>query len=383
VLGIDRFRPPHPMGSTHGDTRITRQAIGEGMAYVPLALRSHELWREIEGLTGADLLTTCGALVLGRPGGSATHGKRDFFGQTVAAAEAFGIAHEVLSADAVRARFPQFRLDGDELGYLEPGAGFLRPEACLSAQLALAESSGATIHTDERMLRLDTAGRGVTVCTTRGRYCAAKVVLSIGAWLPRLLDDSLRPHFGVHRQAMHWFADEPPLSTMTPDRCPVYIWEVGPTQWFYGFPAVDGPGGGVKVATERHDMPTSPDDPHRDVPPAESLALFDGIVGRRLPRLRRERVRAVSCLYTTTDDSDFVIDWHPDSADVLLVSPCSGHGFKHSAAIGEVAAELVTAGRSEIDIDSFSIRRFDTHVVGRSVAAERQHRPIAAARSPR
>ena len=138
VLGIDRHAPPHALGSTHGDTRITRQATGEGLAYVPLAQRSHQLWREIEAETGADLLTTNGVLVIASPGlHTRHHGKTRFPGDHHRGrGQAFAIDHEVLSAEEIRASVPPVPLAGDESGYFEPGGGFVRPEAAVAAQLA-------------------------------------------------------------------------------------------------------------------------------------------------------------------------------------------------------------------------------------------------------
>jgi sarcosine oxidase len=125
VLGVDRFAPPHVVGSTHGETRVTRLATGEGLAYVPLAMRSHQLWREIEEETGAELLTTNGVLVMAAPGRHARHhGKTHFLETTIEAARAFSIDHEVLTATEISARFPQFGLRGDETGYFEPSGGF-------------------------------------------------------------------------------------------------------------------------------------------------------------------------------------------------------------------------------------------------------------------
>jgi sarcosine oxidase len=359
VLGIDRLSPPHTHGSTHGDTRITRLAIGEGMVYVPLAMRSHQLWREIEAQTGADLLTANGCLILGRAGtGFGFHGKADFLHDSIAAAEAFGIAHEVLEAAEVSRRFPQFALVGDETGYLEPAGGFLRPEACVRAQLTLAAQRGADIHRDERVESFATSAGGVVVRTARGEYSADRLILSAGPWIAGLLGGELGRRFAVYRQAMHWFAIAPPHQLLTPARLPVYIWEVSGRDTFYGFPAIDGEDGGMKVATEQFARPTDPASVDRRVPEGDSQALYDRLVGARLPQLQRRRVKAVSCLYTTTRDGDFVIDWHPQSDNVLIVSPCSGHGFKHSAAVGEAAAELVTQGTSTIDVRPFSLERF-------------------------
>src|SRR5262245_10292303 len=144
VIGIDRFEPPHDHGSSHGESRITRQAIGEGAEYVPFALRSHEIWRELEAQTGRSLLAPVGGLIIGRRTDQGIHGHANFIGNTIAAATRFGIEHEVLTAGEVAKRFPQFRLDGDETCYYEPGAGFLRPEACIAAQLDQARALGAS-----------------------------------------------------------------------------------------------------------------------------------------------------------------------------------------------------------------------------------------------
>jgi sarcosine oxidase len=149
VLGIDRFEPPHAYGSSHGDTRITRLAIGEGEHYTPLALRSHELWRELERETGESLLINCGELIISSAAKtSISHGER-FFANTLAAARKHGIAHEILDAAAIRRRFPDFNVRDDEVGYFEREAGFLRPEACVHAQLALARQHGAKIRTGD------------------------------------------------------------------------------------------------------------------------------------------------------------------------------------------------------------------------------------------
>src|SRR5271167_3484286 len=153
VIGIDRFTPPHDRGSSHGDTRITREAIGEGREFVPLVQRSHRIWEELETATGRSLLTRNGALILASQSVSGDHhGSSSFVQDTIGAAREFGIAHEVLAAGEIRRRYPQFKLSGDELGYFEPGAGFLRPEACVETQLMLARQLGAKVFTSETVL---------------------------------------------------------------------------------------------------------------------------------------------------------------------------------------------------------------------------------------
>jgi sarcosine oxidase len=359
VLGIDQFAPPHDHGSTHGETRVTRLAIGEGEQYTPLALRSHELWRELEEQTGSALLSTNGCLIISsRAKNSVTH-VEDFFATTLAAARRYGIAHEILNAEQIRRRFPQFKVADDEIGYLEHDGGFLRPEACVLAQLTLARELGATIHTQEKVAGFEAAAGGVTVTTDQARYGADKLIVAAGPWLPGLVGARLAAHFKVYRQVMFWFDVEGPLDAFLPPRCPVFIWELqGRTQPIYGFPAVDGRRGGVKIATEQFDTSTTADAAMQAVSGEEKRVMHEHYVSPYVSGISSRCIKARSCLYTVTPDFAFVIDLHPDSERVILASPCSGHGFKHSPAVGQALAELVIDGASRLDLGAFSLRRF-------------------------
>jgi sarcosine oxidase len=359
VLGLDQFSPPHAFGSSHGETRITRLAIGEGEHYTPLVLRSHELWREIERETGADLLTVTGGLVISSSAKTAMLHVADFFTNTVAAAEKYGIAHQLLSAEDIRERFPQFRVRDDEHGYYEPDAGFLRPEACVAAQLGLAKKYGAEIHTSEKALGFEASADGVTVTTQQGSYAADRLILAAGPWLPELLSARYASPFKVLRQVLFWFAAKGGITPFLPGNSPIFIWELqGPEQAIYGFPAIDGQEGGVKIATQQYERTTTPDAVDRGVSDEEASTMYRRYVAPYLPGLDAKCIKAVSCLYTVTPDAGFVIDFHPDSDRVIVASPCSGHGFKHSAAIGEALAELAIDGKSHFDLSPFRIGRF-------------------------
>jgi sarcosine oxidase len=185
VLGIDRYNPPHAYGSTHGETRITRLAIGEGLEYVPLVMRSHEIWREIESETNYELLVQCGGLIIAKRNGAGTHhGKHQFLKRTIAAAQQFDIEHETLTADEIKARFPQFNLEGDEEGYYERAAGFVMPERCVQAQLELAQQRGASVKTNERVLSYDVDSNGsITVKTDKRVYNAQRLIISAGSYI--------------------------------------------------------------------------------------------------------------------------------------------------------------------------------------------------------
>jgi sarcosine oxidase len=357
VLGIDLFSPPHALGSTHGDTRITRLAIGEGGHYTPLALRSHEIWREIEQQTGADLLTQTGALIISSPAKTSVTHVKNFFANTLAAAKAHGIAHEMLGAAEIRRRFPQFAVRDDEAGYFEHDAGFVRPEACVAAQLKLAQLHGAEIRTQETLLAFESHAREAVVVTDRATHTADILILTVGPWLPEILGERYGRLFQVSRQVLCWFAPNDSIAPFLPGRFPVFIWELQTTRaGIYGFPAIDG--GGIKIATEHYLATTTPGTAEREVSAAEIAALYETCVAPNFPGLSARCVKAVTCLYTVTPDFGFVIDAHPECARVIVASPCSGHGFKHSAAIGEALAELVVDGKSRIDLGAFAFARF-------------------------
>ena len=222
VLGLDRHAPPHEFGSSHGDTRITRRAIGEGAHYSPLAMRSHEIWRELERETGAALLDACGLLVLSGSGATAFTHVPGFFANTIAAAERFGIAHEMLDAAAIRARFPAFGVRDDERAYFEPDAGFLRPEACVRANLQIAQRGGAALHMSETARSFAAAPGDVTVTTDRATYHAGTLILAAGPWLPGLVDASLARYFSIHRQALFWFDVDGPIARFERGRFPAF-----------------------------------------------------------------------------------------------------------------------------------------------------------------
>ena len=360
VIGLDRFAPPHDQGSSHGATRITRLAIGEGEEYVPIVQRSHTLWRALEAETGETLMTTTGGLLIASAASDrrAYHGQAGFFDRTVAAAERFGIVHEQLDAAEIRRRFPAFMPRDDERGYWERDAGILSPERCVAAQLQAARSRGADLRYGSVVESIESlpGAAGVTVVTNVGRLSAAQVVIAAGAWLPTLLPSAQAARFTVQRQVLHWFAaDERAL--FAPGLCPVFIWIHGDDgASFYGFPKADG-FDGVKVATEQTEHATTADSIERVVTGAETALTFAAHIRGRLRGVTPLSVHNATCLYTSTIDGRFVIDRHPEWPNVTVVSACSGHGFKHSAALGETVADSVLGKAPRVDLSSFATLR--------------------------
>ena len=349
VLGLDQFSPPHVRGSTHGETRITRLAIGEGAEYSPLAIRSHELWRGIERETGQKLLHPCGGLIISNSRSKPkSHGVSDLLDTSIAAARQFGIAHEVLGAEDIRRRFPQFAVEDHEQAYYEPSAGYLLVETCVAANLRLAEKHGAELRVNQKVEGFEASGARVTVTTEDGSgYEAGRLLIAAGAWLPALIGGDYQRFFTVTRQVQLWFGIASEPASFVPGTMPVFIWEqAGKAQPIYGFPAVSGPAAGVKIATEGRQQ-VDPDAVDRVEPPGEVQAMYETYIKAHFPRLGPRIVRSAVCLYTVVAGGRFVIDRLAESDRITFVSACSGHGFKHSAAVGEALAEMLTGGRAE------------------------------------
>lgn len=361
VLGIDQFSPPHKFGSTHGDTRVTRQAIGEGAEYVPLTLRSYEIFREIEAETKADLLTITGGLIMSNPSGNANlHGNNGFIEETVSTAKKFDIKHRTLNADEIAKEFPQFKLDGNESGYFEDEMGFLRPEHCVMVQLELAEKHGAEIRRNEKVLEIKTLPGSVEVKTDKGSYKADKIIISVGAWIKNFIKKPRQELFKIYRQVFYWFDVADSFNKFKLSNFPVFMWEFGrwENDFVYGFPAINGKFGGLKIATETYLETTNPDNVNREVSQQEIDEVFEKYIENRIVGVEQKCVKTATCLYTVTPNARFIIDKLPENERVIIASPCSGHGFKHSAAIGEILAELTIDGKSKIDISAFSFERF-------------------------
>jgi sarcosine oxidase len=354
VLGIDRFHPPHEFGSSHGETRITRQAVGEGAEFVPLVLRANELWRALEAATGESLLVQNGGLIL-LDDTDAQGAGAAFYQQTVDCARQFGIAHQILAADEMRDRFPQFVLKSGAQGYFEPGAGFLLPEKCIAAQLSVARENRAELRTGEIVTEVIADNSQVIVQTNRTRYAAASVVMTPGPWMAEWarkicgLDEGC---FAVYRQTLYWFALQESSPRFMPEQMPIFIWSSPKVEkGFYGFPSLDGVG--IKMATEQLDTVSDANDGPMGVPPEQVESFYDGYVRETLRGVSSRCLRSATCFYTVVPDHRFVIDHGIDSERVWFASACSGHGFKHSAAVGEALAQKALGEAPNVDLRPF------------------------------
>ena len=353
VLGIDQFDPPHDVGSTKAETRITRLAVGEGPQYLPFVKRSHEIWREIEAETGVDLLHQCGGFIITEQVPVAGQRWEDFVVETARIAASADIAYSVLSPEHVRAKHPWINLPDERNVGFEPTAGMVMAEEAVRVQLDLAASAGAVLATNETVENVEPHGDHVVITTNKGSYAAAHVVLATGPWFSELAAPEHGQQVEVTRQVVYWFEAED-IDAFSSDAISFLMW-IGQRDEDYValFPVPPGGTPAVKLLGEQFLETTDPNTVNRDVTQAEIDTFYDTHVGPKFTGIKRNCVRAEVCLYSNTADDHFLIDTDPRSDRITVMSPCSGHGFKHSTALGEAVAQRIATGTSTLDLAPF------------------------------
>ena len=345
VVGLDRFVPGHERGSSHGASRIIRLGYFEHPAYVPLLRRAYGLWRELEAATGHRLLDITGIAEIGPPSGALVTG-------TLAAAQAHDLPHTVLAASDLMRRFPAFRLPADYVAVVQEDGGLLKPEPAIFAHLRLAKAAGAELRTGQRVRALEPLAAGVRIVTDQGSIEAGTAIVAAGPWVTAILPE-LPARLRVTRQVMAWF-DPSDAALFRPPQFPVFILE-SRHGMHYGFP-VDA--FGIKVGKHYHrDETVDPDDYNSSVS-AQDEAVIRAALADHLPAANNRMRMAKTCLYTMTPDGHFLIDWVV-SPHIILVSACSGHGFKFAPVIGEIVADLAIQATTAHDIARFRLDRFE------------------------
>jgi sarcosine oxidase len=340
VVAFDRFAPPHDRGSTHGESRITRTAYLEGTFYVPLLQETFPMWRELEAETGAALLTLNGLLTIGAPSSPPLEA-------TLTAAREHGLDVQTLDASEVRKRYPGHVLADDEVAVLDPQAGFLRPEAAVEAM-----TRGIDLRPNAVVTSIEPSRAGVRVVVDGKAEDFDAAVIASGPWTNELMPGL---PLAVERQVMVWLAIQAGVDSFMPERFPAWLREGTAAGDIYGFPSLDGLS--IKLGRHHGGETVTPDTVRRAVTDADldPLRLF---VTKHLRGVTRHVVRSAVCLYTNTPDESFIVDLHPDSPRVVVVSACSGHGFKFAPVMGDIAADLLLDGGTRRDISHFSLKRF-------------------------
>ncbi len=345
AVGIEQFTPGHDRGSSHGETRIIRLGYSEHPSYVPLVRAAFDLWRALERDSGQPLLRMTGIVEIGPRGGTQVSG-------TLRSSQLHGLPHELLDAAGAMRRFPAFRLPTDFAAIFQPNGGILAVETAIEAQLARAAAAGAAVRTGETVRSIETTAAGVRIVTDRATIEAGQAIVAAGPWLKQLLPDLAAP-VRVTRQVVCWFQPAD-AALFAPDRFPVFIIDT-PEGHFYGFPA-DGQGR-VKFAMHHLEEIADPTVGARTVIEADAAPLRAALAAY-LPSANGPRLHAKTCFYTVTPDRDFIVDRLPGAPNIIVASPCSGHGFKFAPVIGEILADLAKDGATRHDISRFRLARF-------------------------
>jgi sarcosine oxidase len=350
VLGLDRFHPPHKFGSSHGLTRIIREAYFEDSLYVPLVQRAYELWADLEKKSGHQLLLKTGGLMIGPPDGALVSGASR-------SAEQHQLEHEILNSTNLAQKFPMFNVEDDPMAVWEPRAGILFPERAIQTHLELAAQHLAQLRFNEPVLKWEPFEKGVRVFTDGNSYTANHLVLSPGAWMNDLMPARRLP-LAVERQVLYWFKPASHPELFQPDQLPIFIRQYASDRFFYGFPDL---GDGIKVAFHHEGGKVDPNALSQEVDQEEIDEIRD-VLSRYLPEANGKLLSTAVCMYTNTPDEHFILDYHPKFPQVIVASPCSGHGFKFSPVIGEMISDMVIAkwlhSEPPRNLELFKIARF-------------------------
>jgi sarcosine oxidase len=340
VVGFDRFSPPHDRGSTHGESRITRTAYLEGAWYVPLLQETFPMWRSLEKSSGAQLMTMTGLLTIGSP-------QSPTILSTLASAKQNGLETETIDTPELRRRYPAHVVTDGEVAVIDPQAGFLRPEAAVEAML-----QGIDVRRQTPVKQVRSVADGVEVVFAGGNEKFDAAVLAAGPWIRELVPTL---PVKVERQVMVWLALQSGADRFEASKFPVWLRDGTPHGNVYGFPSLDGRT--IKIGRHHGGEPVDPDSVRRRVTDADldPVRLF---VTSYMRGVTRSVTRSATCLYTNTPDEQFIIDLHPDSPRMVVLSVCSGHGFKFSPVVGDIAADLVLDGDTRRDISRFALARF-------------------------
>ncbi len=351
ICGIDRFTPPHSFGSSHGQTRIIRQAYHESPMYVPLVKEAYNLWYELENFSGKKLLLKTGGIMLGDENTSVVTGAK-------LSAEMHDLDYEYLNAKELKQKFPAFKPTAETVAVVEKDAGILFPEKCIQANLEQATNNNATLFFNETVLSINQEKDHVEIVTDKNNYATAKLIVSAGAWLSQLMPELNLPLI-VERQVLYWFKNDNAdlQSNLLPDKLPIYIWEYEQGKMFYGFPDV---GDGIKIAYHHAGEKIEPENLRKQVADKNEIEDIKQIASTYLeiePRFNYADV----CMYTNTPDEHFIIDYHPSNKNIIIASPCSGHGFKFSSVIGKMLCDMAMEQTLQFNISPFKIERFFHH----------------------
>jgi sarcosine oxidase len=346
VIALEQFAAAHDRGSSHGLSRIIRLAYFEHPSYVPLLRRAFTLWRELEEAAGETVLHVTGAIDAGPAGSRVVEGSLE-------SCRVHGLRHDLLSGAELNARFPGYRVPDEYRAVFQPDGGFLEPERCIRAHVRLAGGMGARVDEGAKVRSWRQERGGIVVELDGDVIRARQIVISAGAWMSQLVP-SLAPLLRPERQVVGWF-ETLEHRAFDPDQFPVFVLTTA-DGIFYGFPEFGVPG--FKIGKYHHRAEAvDPDAVRREVGERDEAVLRD-CIRDCFPAADGPLLKSSTCIFTNTPDEHFIIDRLPDVPEAIVVSACSGHGFKFCSVIGEIVSDLVSDGSTKHDLSLFRLDRF-------------------------
>ena len=345
VLGLDTYEPPHKLGSSHGHTRVIREAYHEGTSYVPIVKRAYELWNELDHEIEDKLILEYGGMYLGDDGKYLSDAKKS--------AKKYDIPIKEFSSKEIKEKYNILNPPNNFKGLLENRSGAVFPEKAISNFLSKSINNGSSHNYNEKVIGWEKQSKFYKVETDKNNYFAEKLIFSSGAWIKNLVP-SLKLPVKIERQVLFWFNPIKDKDKFHYSNMPNTGWDLDNGMEFYTQPNIENKG--FKVAMHHNGKFISEDDLNRESN-ADDLSIVKNFLEEYIPLANGKLIDSRVCVYTNTPDLDFIIDFYPNDENLIICSPCSGHGFKFTPAIGEICSELVINNAANYDLSEFSIKR--------------------------
>ena len=345
VIGFDSYSPPHEFGSSLGHTRVIREAYHEGTTYVPIVQRAYEIWFEMNENSKVPIIDTYGGLLIGRKTGDIENALKS--------ANKYDIPIKKMTTDEISQKFSVLNPPKEYIGLLESRGGAVFVENSINHMLNTALNNGSIHKYNERVVRWSKKSNYYLVETNLGNYKAEKLVFSSGAWITKLLP-TLKLPIKIERQVLFWFSPRKNPDKFKSINLPNSGWDLDNGLSFYTMPNLENRG--FKVAMHHNGEFVDPDTLIRESNDSD-LKMVRDFLEEYIPDGNGELIDSKVCMYTDTPDQDFLIDSHPDDENIIICSPCSGHGFKFTPAIGEICSSLIINNSTKFDLDKFSLER--------------------------
>ena len=346
VIGFDSYLPPHEFGSSLGHTRVIREAYHEGTSYVPIVQRAYEIWFEMNENSKVPIIDTYGGLLFGRKNGDIE--------SAIKSANKYDIPIKKMTTDEISQKFSVLNPPNEYIGLFESRGGAVFVENSINHMLNTALKKGSIHKYNEKVVRWSKKSNYYLVETNLGNYKAEKLVFSSGAWITKLLP-TLKLPIKVERQVLFWFSPRKNPDKFKSINMPNTGWDLDNGLSFYAMPNIENRG--FKVAMHHNGDFVDPDTLIRESNDSDLKTVRD-FLEQHIPDGNGDLIDSKVCMYTDTPDQDFLIDSHPDDENIIICSPCSGHGFKFTPAIGEICSSLIINNSTNFDLDEFSLERF-------------------------